>query len=309
MAVQRIGKILYAICLLLLAILMTPVAQAQVVEYVHTDALGSPVAITNESAQVIDRTDYEPYGNLIGKVNNDRPGYTGHVMDSATGLTYMQQRYYDPTIGRFLSTDPVAADANTGSLFNRYWYASNNPYRFTDPDGRCDNSPSSFCNFVKGIVLAVHDTIAPIANAIADPDGTKIDGSYDRFGPGSNPMTQGGYKFGGALITAEAIKAPSTVAGAVVDAKAPVALTEAQTKNLARFNSKLPAANTGTTVERTGKGVTFTSEVPGKVPGSQATYQKTVNSAGQTTGYTKTTTAPSGQVIHVKDKFPDKPQN
>ncbi|WP_240600229.1 RHS repeat-associated core domain-containing protein [Solilutibacter silvestris] len=220
-----------------------------------------------------------------------------------------RQRYYDPTIGRFLSTDPVAADANTGSLFNRYWYASNNPYRFTDPDGRCDNSPSSFCNFVKGIVLAVHDTIAPIANAIADPDGTKIDGSYDRFGPGSNPMTQGGYKFGGALITAEAIKAPSTVAGAVVDAKAPVALTEAQTKNLARFNSKLPAANTGTTVERTGKGVTFTSEVPGKVPGSQATYQKTVNSAGQTTGYTKTTTAPSGQVIHVKDKFPDKPQN
>nr|WP_240600349.1 RHS repeat-associated core domain-containing protein [Lysobacter silvestris] len=113
-------------------------AHAQVVEYVHTDALGSPVAITNESAQVIDRTDYEPYGNLIGKVNNDRPGYTGHVMDSATGLTYMQQRYYDPTIGRFLSTDPVQANANTGALFNRFAYASNNPYKFTDPDGRQD---------------------------------------------------------------------------------------------------------------------------------------------------------------------------
>jgi hypothetical protein len=46
------------------------------------------------------------------------------------------QRYYDPQIGRFLSVDPVAANANTGAMFNRYNYANNNPYRFTDPDGR-----------------------------------------------------------------------------------------------------------------------------------------------------------------------------
>jgi hypothetical protein len=46
----------------------------------------------------------------------------------------MQQRYYDPIIGRFLSTDPVPAD--DGSLFNRYSYAVNNPLRFVDPDGR-----------------------------------------------------------------------------------------------------------------------------------------------------------------------------
>ena len=40
------------------------------------------------------------------------------------------QRYYDPAIGRFLSSDPAE------SAFNRYSYASNNPYKFTDPDGR-----------------------------------------------------------------------------------------------------------------------------------------------------------------------------
>ncbi|HJS61845.1 MAG TPA: RHS repeat-associated core domain-containing protein, partial [Pseudolabrys sp.] len=60
----------------------------------------------------------------------------GHVQDAQTGLTYMQQRYYDPQIGRFLSMDPVTADANTGGNFNRYWYANNNPYKFIDPDGR-----------------------------------------------------------------------------------------------------------------------------------------------------------------------------
>lgn len=37
---------------------------------------------------------------------------------------------------RFVSTDPVQANSNNGTNFNRYNYANNNPYRFTDPDGR-----------------------------------------------------------------------------------------------------------------------------------------------------------------------------
>jgi hypothetical protein len=48
----------------------------------------------------------------------------------------MQQRYYDPVAGRFLSIDPVVTDANSGGSFNRYAYADNNPHRFIDPDGR-----------------------------------------------------------------------------------------------------------------------------------------------------------------------------
>jgi RHS repeat-associated protein len=106
------------------------------VKYQHTDALGSPVAISNQAGAVIERNDYEPYGAIIGKPNRSGIGYTGHVMDGGTGLTYMQQRYYDQSVGRFLSVDPVTADPNTGAMFNRYNYANNNPYRFTDPDGR-----------------------------------------------------------------------------------------------------------------------------------------------------------------------------
>jgi uncharacterized protein RhaS with RHS repeats len=48
----------------------------------------------------------------------------------------MQQRYYDPIAGRFLSMDPISTNADTGAKFDRYMYANNNPYRFTDPDGR-----------------------------------------------------------------------------------------------------------------------------------------------------------------------------
>lgn len=126
------------IMFVVLCVLVLP-AQAQTqttVRYIHTDVLGSVVAVTDENRNVIERREYEPFGAQLTPALSDGPGYTGHVQDAATGLTYMQQRYYDPQIGRFLSVDPVTADGNTGGNFNRYWYANNNPYRFTDPDGR-----------------------------------------------------------------------------------------------------------------------------------------------------------------------------
>lgn len=115
---------------------------AYVVKYQHTDALGSPVAVTNQSGAVIERHDYEPYGSIIGKPTYSGIGYTGHVMDGVTGLTYMQQRYYDQSIGRFLSVDPVTARDGDYRHFNRYVYAYGNPYRYIDSDGR-DGSPFS----------------------------------------------------------------------------------------------------------------------------------------------------------------------
>lgn len=111
-------------------------ATPQAIRYQHTDALGSPVAITNESKAVVERTAYEPYGWTADRASRSGPGFTGHQEDAATGLVYMQQRYYDPLSGRFLSVDPVIAYSNPVGAFNRYWYANNNPYRFTDPDGR-----------------------------------------------------------------------------------------------------------------------------------------------------------------------------
>jgi len=108
------------------------------IKYQHTDALGSLVATSDTTGRVIERLNYDPYGAVVGSSMHSGIGYTGHVMDGGTGLTYMQQRYYDPAIGRFLSVDPVTVDSSTGANFNRYKYAGNNPYRFYDPDGRAD---------------------------------------------------------------------------------------------------------------------------------------------------------------------------
>lgn len=112
---------------------MAPAAAQEVVEYVHTDALGSPVSITDASGNIIEHTMYEPFGAVMNRPLEDGPGYTGHVADPATGLTYMQQRYYDPSTAAFLSVDPIAASI---SGFSKYPYANSNPYRFMDSDGR-----------------------------------------------------------------------------------------------------------------------------------------------------------------------------
>ena len=116
------------------------------VEYIHTDALGTPVAVTNSAGVVIERSVYEPYGELINRPLTDGPGFTGHVQDTATGLTYMQQRYYDPQVGLFLSVDAMTAYDNGDMRFlHRYGYAFSNPYKFNDPDGRQARCSGSSC--------------------------------------------------------------------------------------------------------------------------------------------------------------------
>jgi len=107
------------------------------IRYQHTDALGSPVAETDESGQVVRRERLTAWGEPADGTWSNGPGFTGHRMDAASKLVYMQQRYYDPAIGRFLSVDPVT-ELSSGDMrhFTRYTYAYDNPYKFTDPDGR-----------------------------------------------------------------------------------------------------------------------------------------------------------------------------
>jgi len=86
-------------------------------------------------------------------------------------------------------------------------------------------------------------------------------------------------------------------------AKGGLKLADGQAANLARFNKKLPKGSTGTHVDQLGDGVMFTAEVPGRVPGSRAVYQKAVDANGVTTSFTKTTFDPQGNIVHIKDKL------
>ncbi|SDM91289.1 RHS repeat-associated core domain-containing protein, partial [Maricaulis salignorans] len=68
---------------------------------------------------------------------------TGHITDTDTGMVYMQARYYDPAIGRFLSGDPVGFAQGGPGYFNRYAYVGNNPLNATDPSGETMMPPDA----------------------------------------------------------------------------------------------------------------------------------------------------------------------
>jgi RHS repeat-associated protein len=112
-------------------------------ERIFADRLGGPVIGATRQSSVLWRESYTPFGELLDDppANRDEAGFTGHIRDHATGLTYAQARYYNPVIGRFLSHDPVGFADMGGDwrYFNRYAYAFNNPASYTDPNGMCPN--------------------------------------------------------------------------------------------------------------------------------------------------------------------------
>ena len=107
--------------------------------YLHPDHLGSAQAGTRANGTVAWREQYTPFGEQLQNpaANDNLDGFTGHIKDSDTGLNYMQARYYDPVIGRFLSIDPVTfLDLPEPGQFNRYAYTWNDPINATDPTGK-----------------------------------------------------------------------------------------------------------------------------------------------------------------------------
>ncbi|WPB74322.1 RHS repeat-associated core domain-containing protein [Archangium violaceum] len=104
--------------------------------WLHQDHLGSVRAITNQSGQKVASYDYSAFGATLASsasVANSR-GYGGHEVDE-TGLVYMNARYYDPQLGRFISPDALVPSSGNPQALNRYAYVYNNPISNTDPTG------------------------------------------------------------------------------------------------------------------------------------------------------------------------------
>jgi RHS repeat-associated protein len=101
-----------------------------------TDLLGSVRQMVNSSGSVIDQLSYDSYGNVLSEsssANGDRFKWTGRDSDSEVHLQYNRNRYYDPTIGRWISSDPLGFLAGDSNLFRYVWNQSN---EFVDPSGR-----------------------------------------------------------------------------------------------------------------------------------------------------------------------------
>ena len=115
--------------------------------YQHQDALGSVIAVSDDTGLVREVDAYDPWGKRRFIDGRDDPanalssvtprGYTTQEMLPDVGLIHMNGRIYDPFVGRFLSADPTVEAQYNPQNWNRYSYVGNNPLRFTDPTGYC----------------------------------------------------------------------------------------------------------------------------------------------------------------------------
>jgi RHS repeat-associated protein len=106
----------------------------------HPDHLGTPRLITGNGGAKVSLHTYYAFGQeaTSDSQDNERLKFTGHERDTPR-LDYMHARYYSPSWGRFLSVDPamdVKKNLPEPQRWNRYVYATNNPLKYSDPDGR-----------------------------------------------------------------------------------------------------------------------------------------------------------------------------
>jgi len=179
----------HARCLMMWALLLcATVTHAGTVTYVYTDPQGTPLAEADANGNITARFEYTPYGVSVASMGAapNGVGYTGHVNDPESGFVYMQARYYDPVVGRFLSVDPVmASGSGDWRHFNRYAYAYDNPNKFTDPDGRCpicigvilyltlDNANAPGANDTP-VSMSTEEKISAVANVLPPVRATSI---------------------------------------------------------------------------------------------------------------------------------------
>ncbi len=193
------------------------------VHYLHTDLLGSP--IDGKVGATSFTENYSSWGEKLDnsiQIAND-VGFTGHQSDIATRFTYMQARYYDSVVGRFMAVDPIAFTPNQPSSFNRYSYANNNPYKFVDPNGlKAENA-------IEEIIVVAKKR--PKRRIIFIPTGFGDDGDQAGF------LSFSSDEFGNTVATEVGSK------GGTIPVSGPAGLLSKheQMKLVAKYLNKLPA--------------------------------------------------------------------
>jgi len=159
--------------------------------YVNTDHLTGSNTISDTSGNVIENTDYYPYGQIrvddTTTTFSETKKFTGHDYDSDTGLTYFGARYYDPRMARFQSEDAVflaiGKDKSLNKLLknpqalNSYAYANDNPLINIDADGNISLNFADYANsrpeFTQGQINVMgYQNLPYYYRQSGDPSGT-----------------------------------------------------------------------------------------------------------------------------------------
>ena len=123
---------------------------SRAVYHALTNAQGDVVALYNSAGNLVAQYEYDAWGNTlsvkdalgvaitawynIAVANPIR--YRGYYYDKDLGLYYLQSRYYDSTIGRFINADGYVSTGQGVTGHNMFAYCNNNPVMYSDPSGQ-----------------------------------------------------------------------------------------------------------------------------------------------------------------------------
>ena len=173
-------------------------------KFYHGDNLGSTRGITNSSQTVTDTLLYDAFGNTISRTGTTPTpfGFVGkgqYQTDNDSGLMLLGERYYDASVGRFISSDPAKAGDNW------YAYCENNPLTRTDPQGLDDlwtEITDALAKPLNPVEKGMSGATTTIGGIIGVIDGGAIGGG-------------GGFVFGGGVGAIPGGLAGATVGGGI----------------------------------------------------------------------------------------------
>ncbi|MFK5894611.1 MAG: RHS repeat-associated core domain-containing protein, partial [Pseudomonadota bacterium] len=137
----------------------TQIADSNGIYDVHTDHRDAPMLLTDSAKNIVWSAQYEAFGKAI--INEDVDGngamivfnhrLPGQYFDIESDLYYNRYRYYSPSLGRYITSDPLGIDGLIEELdedfitqdTNLYPYVINNPLKYVDPFGLAEGGPNA----------------------------------------------------------------------------------------------------------------------------------------------------------------------
>ena len=109
--------------------------------YYATNLQGDVTATLNSAGTALVQYTYDAWGNIYTTATNEALAeanplrYRGYVYDTETSWYYLQSRYYDPEVGRFLNADALLSTGQGMLGNNMFAYCNNSPTSLKDPNG------------------------------------------------------------------------------------------------------------------------------------------------------------------------------